>query len=77
MECLSPRELQVARLIARGSSNQQIASALDIKLNTVQVHVGRILRKLRVGSRVAVARVVMLAESTAASGRAAVPRGRG
>ncbi len=77
IECLSPRELQVARLIACGSSNQQIASALDIKLNTVQVHVGRILRKLRVGSRVAVARVVMLAESTAASGRAAVPAGGG
>ncbi|MFE9384259.1 LuxR C-terminal-related transcriptional regulator [Streptomyces sp. NPDC007025] len=77
IECLSPRELQVARLIARGSSNQQIASALDIKLNTVQVHVGRILRKLRVGSRVAVARVVMLAESTAASDRAAVPAGGG
>lgn len=70
---LSPREKQVARLIAEGSSNQQIASVLDIKLNTVQVHVGRILRKLRVRSRSAVARVMTLAETTdlavAAGGR--------
>ena len=66
IECLSPRETQVARLIAQGSSNQQIASLLDIKLNTVQVHVGRILRKLRVRSRTAVARLITLAEATEA-----------
>jgi DNA-binding CsgD family transcriptional regulator len=64
IECLSPRELQVARLIAQGSSNQQIASVLDIKLNTVQVHVGRILRKLRVQSRTVVTRLVTLAEAS-------------
>lgn len=64
MECLSPREMQVARLIAQGRSNQQIATVLDIKLNTVQVHVGRILRKLRVRSRTAVARLITLAEAT-------------
>ncbi|MER5702860.1 LuxR C-terminal-related transcriptional regulator [Micromonospora sp. NPDC002296] len=64
IECLSPREMQVARLIAQGSSNQQIAGALNIKTNTVQVHVGQILRKLRVPSRAAVARLVTLAEAT-------------
>ncbi|MEV4315707.1 LuxR C-terminal-related transcriptional regulator [Actinocrispum sp. NPDC049592] len=63
IECLSPRETQVARLVAQGCSNQQIAGVLDIKLNTVQVHVGRILRKLRVPSRTAVARLVTLAEA--------------
>lgn len=63
IECLSPREVQVARLIAEGKSNQQIAGSLDIKLNTVQVHVGRILRKLGVHSRTAVARLVTIIEA--------------
>jgi DNA-binding NarL/FixJ family response regulator len=60
--CLSPREADVARLIAKGDSNRQIASELDIKLNTVQVHVGRILHKLQVPSRAGVARLITLAE---------------
>ncbi|MCP2251331.1 regulatory protein, luxR family [Prauserella aidingensis] len=62
-DCLSPRETEVARLIAEGKTNRQIATSLNITLNTVQVHVGRILRKLRVESRAAVARLVTLAES--------------
>lgn len=50
-EALSPREGQVAAMIAEGRTNQAIASALDISLWTVSTHVRRIFAKLGVGSR--------------------------
>ena len=49
---LSPREEDVLREIARGSSNKEIARALDIAETTVKIHVQHILRKLDVSSRV-------------------------
>lgn len=60
---LSRREREVATLIAHGHTNRQIARRLDVKENTVEVHVGHILRKLRVHSRAAVARIVTLSEA--------------
>lgn len=57
---LSRRERDVAELIAQGCTNRQIARRLDVKENTVEVHVGRILRKLGVRSRAAVASIVTL-----------------
>jgi DNA-binding CsgD family transcriptional regulator len=42
---LSPREIEVIRLIAAGRSNRQIADELVISLNTVQNHVSNILSK--------------------------------
>jgi putative flavoprotein involved in K+ transport len=50
---LTPRELQVVRLVAAGKSNREIASALAISENTVARHVQNILGKLRVSSRTA------------------------
>jgi ATP/maltotriose-dependent transcriptional regulator MalT len=50
---LSARELEVLRLIARGSSNREIASALVISEHTVARHVQNIFRKLGVPSRTA------------------------
>jgi DNA-binding NarL/FixJ family response regulator len=52
---LSPRELEVLRLIARGHSNQQIANDLFISLTTVKAHVRSILTKLDLTSRTAAA----------------------
>ncbi|MDP2771406.1 MAG: response regulator transcription factor [Giesbergeria sp.] len=49
---LSPREEEVLREIARGSSNKEIARALDIAETTVKIHVQHILRKLGLSSRV-------------------------
>jgi len=49
---LSPREEDVLREIARGSSNKEIARALDIAETTVKIHVQHILRKLGLSSRV-------------------------
>lgn len=48
---LSARELEVLRLIAQGSSNQQIAEQLFISLHTVKTHARRIHSKLGVERR--------------------------
>jgi DNA-binding CsgD family transcriptional regulator len=50
---LSPRELEVLRLIAAGKSNREIASALVISEHTVARHVQNIFGKLNVSSRTA------------------------
>ena len=52
---LTPRELQVARLIAGGRSNKQIAAELVISPRTAEGHVERILAKLGFTSRAQVA----------------------
>ena len=52
---LSKREVEVARLIAEGLSNKQIATHLFISERTVTTHVGNILNKLGFNSRVQVA----------------------
>jgi LuxR family maltose regulon positive regulatory protein len=55
---LTPREVEVLRLMIDGASNQAIAEALVISLPTVKTHVSRILSKLQVNSRTAaIARV--------------------
>jgi two-component system nitrate/nitrite response regulator NarL len=48
---LTPRELEVLRLISDGLSNQQIADHLVIEVGTVKNHVHSILQKLEVKSR--------------------------
>jgi DNA-binding NarL/FixJ family response regulator len=56
---LTPRELEVLRLLARGSTNQEIATVLVVREGTVKYHVKNILRKLGATSRAdAVARFV-------------------
>jgi DNA-binding NarL/FixJ family response regulator len=50
-EQLTERELEVLKLAARGSSNRDIASELQISVRTVQTHLGNVFGKMGVGSR--------------------------
>jgi DNA-binding NarL/FixJ family response regulator len=43
---ISPRELQVLKLLAQGRSNKAVASALDLSIKTVVAHRASIMRKL-------------------------------
>ncbi|MDI5981329.1 helix-turn-helix transcriptional regulator [Amycolatopsis magusensis] len=55
---LSHREHEIAHLVATGRTNREIAAQLVISEKTVETHVSRILRKLRVPSRAAVGRAL-------------------
>ena len=48
---LSPRELDVLRLLAEMLSTTEIAAALFVSINTVRTHIRSILRKLGVTRR--------------------------
>ncbi|MCL4534377.1 MAG: response regulator transcription factor [Bacteroidetes bacterium] len=51
VETLTERELEVLQAVASGKSNREIADALFLSTNTVQVHLRNIFGKLGVGSR--------------------------
>jgi DNA-binding NarL/FixJ family response regulator len=51
VDALTPRELEVLRLLARGHTNLAIANAVVVREGTVKYHVKNILRKLGATSR--------------------------
>jgi two-component system, NarL family, nitrate/nitrite response regulator NarL len=65
IEILSAREKDVARLLANGVSNKEIARALGVEVVTVKKHVGNIFRKL--GARNRTQAAVLLAERKGAA----------
>jgi DNA-binding NarL/FixJ family response regulator len=52
---LTPRELEVLRMLSRGSANKEIARAIGVAEVTVKLHTRRILEKLGVRNRAAAA----------------------
>ena len=73
---LTPRQLDVLRLLGQGHSNKEIARVLDLAEGTVKLHISAILRALGVNNRtravVAAARLLGLAEQ-----RPGITRGDG
>jgi LuxR family maltose regulon positive regulatory protein len=58
---LTPRELEIMRLIGKGFTNPEIASQLVVSLNTIKKHTSNIYGKLEVRSRTqAIARAQQL-----------------
>jgi DNA-binding NarL/FixJ family response regulator len=51
LDALTPRELEVLRLVARGLSNHDLALELHLTEATVKTHIARILTKLGLSSR--------------------------
>jgi ATP/maltotriose-dependent transcriptional regulator MalT len=49
---ITPRELEILQLIARGLSTKEIAAALFVSENTVKTHASRLLDKLGVHRRI-------------------------
>jgi DNA-binding CsgD family transcriptional regulator len=56
LEHLTPRQIEVLRLVARGMTNNEIADTLFLSRRTVHAHLRSIFHKLGVGHRSAATR---------------------
>ena len=56
LEQLTPRQIEVLRLVARGMTNAEIADTLFLSRRTVYAHLRSIFHKLEVGHRSAATR---------------------
>jgi DNA-binding NarL/FixJ family response regulator len=59
-EELSPREVEVLRLVARGYANREVAAELDISVKTVDAHKANGMSKLGMSSRIELVRFAIL-----------------
>ncbi|MGH2617350.1 MAG: helix-turn-helix domain-containing protein, partial [Thermomicrobiales bacterium] len=59
LPALSPRELDVLRLLVAGHHDREIAAALRVSPRTVQTHVANLFAKLGVNSRVEVTAIAV------------------
>lgn len=59
---LSPRESEVARLVARGLPNKLVARELDISEKTVHIHRQHVMEKTEVASAAELARLILQAD---------------
>jgi DNA-binding NarL/FixJ family response regulator len=54
-EALTPRELDIVRLVGRGLGNKEIAHELGVSVTTVRTHLNKVYEKVRPVSRVELA----------------------
>ncbi|WP_192583015.1 helix-turn-helix transcriptional regulator [Streptomyces albicerus] len=66
---LSPRESEILRLLAEGTSNPDMAEAMGISSHTVKDHIRAVYTKLRVDNRVQAARIAWQAQAAQAAER--------
>lgn len=64
LECLTPREREVALAVGRGATNKQVAGLLDISERTVKAHMGAIFEKMGVRDRLQLVLCLRPGEST-------------
>lgn len=62
LQLLTDREVEVARAVARGLSNADIAAELFLSIGTVKTHIGHLFEKLGLDNRVQIALLVRDAE---------------
>lgn len=60
LETLSDRESEVARLLAKGEGNLEIANRLNIQMTTVSTYKNRIFEKLRINNVVSLVEVLKI-----------------
>ncbi|MFB6420355.1 MULTISPECIES: response regulator transcription factor [Bradyrhizobium] len=60
LELLTPREVQIVRLVSEGMSNKEIARTLDVSQGTVKVHLHNIFQKLEITNRTVLATISLL-----------------
>jgi len=65
LDTLSPREREVAQLVARGQPNKVIAAGLGISEKTVHIHRQRVMEKAGVSSAAELARLMLRADPAA------------
>lgn len=56
---LTPRERQIALMLAAGRTNRSIAAELDISIKTVDTHRGKIMQKLELANNVELCRLAI------------------
>jgi two-component system response regulator FixJ len=62
LDALSPREREVARLVAQGQPNKMVASSLGISEKTVHIHRQHVMEKAGVSSAAELARLMLRAD---------------
>lgn len=64
LQSLTPRELDVLRLMVEGKANKVIAIDLDISQRTVEIHRARVMEKLEANSLAHLVRMVMAVDAS-------------